>query len=131
MKQGTNKALSYRRFSRSDFIGIYIQELMKDAIASQPDDMEDEFGPNDIFSQVIGEDKGTYVRGIGLGPSPKDLWGKQDTRLNLRKMAMDAESHSEAQMRQVNEKIDLINGRIEKIVSISCQSILNLTEKRY
>ncbi|GAB4855431.1 hypothetical protein Ancab_039765 [Ancistrocladus abbreviatus] len=29
----------------------------------------------DPYSQVMGMDKDGYVRGLGLGPTPKEVWG--------------------------------------------------------
>ena len=59
------------------------QEKMQKAgdVLVQLGDTKDDYGPNDIYSQVMGEDKGSYVRGYGLGPSPKDLWGLKETKL--------------------------------------------------
>ena len=30
----------------------------------------------DVYSQVLGNEKSCYVRGLGLGPTPSLLWGR-------------------------------------------------------
>ena len=63
---------------------------MERSAANATEDIgDDEWGPNDLFAQVMGEDKGSYIRGIGLGPSAKELRGNKDTRLMLRKTISD------------------------------------------
>ena len=92
---------------------------MEQAAANGTEDISvDEWGPNDLFAQVMGEDKGSYVRGIGLGPSAKDLWGSKDTRLMLRKKISYTEKYCESQLNDVKEKIDKMNDRLDAIMNL-------------
>ncbi|OIT22917.1 hypothetical protein A4A49_33804 [Nicotiana attenuata] len=33
----------------------------------------------DVYSQVLGNDKSGYIRGLGLGPTPSLLWGSKSS----------------------------------------------------
>nr|XP_016507842.1 PREDICTED: uncharacterized protein LOC107825493 [Nicotiana tabacum] len=37
----------------------------------------------DVYSQVLGNDKSGYVRGLGLGPTPSVLWGSRSSLENI------------------------------------------------
>lgn len=37
----------------------------------------------DVYSQVLGNDKSGYVRGLGLGPTPSVLWGRSSSVENI------------------------------------------------
>ena len=75
-------------------------------------DEDDVNGPNDIYIQVIGADKGKYVWGYGLGPSSKDLWGKKQTKFQLRKLYSAEKKKWEEEIEKQNRKIDRMNGHI-------------------
>ncbi|KAH0776646.1 hypothetical protein KY290_008057 [Solanum tuberosum] len=37
----------------------------------------------DVYSQVLGNEKSGYVRGLGLGPTPSVLWGSKSSVENI------------------------------------------------
>nr|XP_009783212.1 PREDICTED: uncharacterized protein LOC104231853 [Nicotiana sylvestris]XP_016511466.1 PREDICTED: uncharacterized protein LOC107828629 [Nicotiana tabacum] len=37
----------------------------------------------DVYSQVLGNEKSGYVRGLGLGPTPSILWGSKSSIGNI------------------------------------------------
>ena len=37
----------------------------------------------DVYSQVLGNEKSGYVRGLGLGPTPSLLWGSKSFLRNV------------------------------------------------
>ncbi|XP_070030606.1 uncharacterized protein LOC142166322 isoform X2 [Nicotiana tabacum] len=37
----------------------------------------------DVYSQVLGNEKSGYVRGLGLGPTPSVLWGSRSSLENI------------------------------------------------
>ncbi|MQL98435.1 hypothetical protein Taro_031144 [Colocasia esculenta] len=59
----------------------------------------------DIYEQVMGRDRTGRVRGIGTGPTPKNLWGSRSEQ----KLRQDNES--------LKEKIDALEERMKKIES--------------
>ncbi|KAH0672872.1 hypothetical protein KY290_025113 [Solanum tuberosum] len=37
----------------------------------------------DVYSQVLGNERSGYVRGLGLGPTPSALWGSRSFLENI------------------------------------------------
>ncbi|MCE3051657.1 hypothetical protein HAX54_050450, partial [Datura stramonium] len=56
----------------------------------------------DVYSQVLGNEKNGYVRGLGLGPTPSTLWGSRSSLGNI-----DAEESS--------NEVPETNGDLERV----------------
>ncbi|XP_060214215.1 uncharacterized protein LOC132641297 isoform X3 [Lycium barbarum] len=74
----------------------------------------------DVYSQVLGNEKSGYVRGLGLGPTPSLLWGSKSS---LRNVVADGLSNEAAhkleqetnELKELNKKQDeQINELIKK-----------------
>ena len=97
---------------------------MEQATATASNDVQcEEWGSNDVFAQVIGEDKGSYVRGIGLGPSAKDIWGGKDTVFKLRKQGSKAEKYWQQAIEAVNIKINMVNDRLDAMCDLMASKL--------
>ncbi|XP_019241856.1 PREDICTED: uncharacterized protein LOC109221878 [Nicotiana attenuata] len=57
----------------------------------------------DVYSQVFGNDKSGYVRGLGLGPTPFGLWGSRSSVENI----VGEDSSNEAVQRLTQEITEL------------------------
>lgn len=65
----------------------------------------------DVYSQVLGNEKSGYVRGLGLGPTPSLLW---DSKSSLQNVFVDGLSNEVAhklgqeisELKELNEKQD-------------------------
>ncbi|XP_070010995.1 uncharacterized protein [Nicotiana sylvestris] len=57
----------------------------------------------DVYSQVFGNDKSGYVRGLGLGPTPSGLWGSKSSLENI----IGEDSSNEAVQRLTQEITEL------------------------
>lgn len=59
----------------------YNSQEQIEALRSQlPEGLEDPVGPNDLYAQVIGQDRPGRVRMFGEGVSPSDVWGEVPNR---------------------------------------------------
>ncbi|XP_058080827.1 uncharacterized protein LOC131228995 isoform X2 [Magnolia sinica] len=75
-----------------DEASLRVMEQLNEQISQQPDTSQNSTGRNDLFSQVMGEDRHGRVRTYGLGPTPTDLWG---TTRSQRRIASAAQSRNE------------------------------------
>ncbi|OIT22312.1 hypothetical protein A4A49_56457 [Nicotiana attenuata] len=53
----------------------------------------------DVYSQVLGNEKSGYVRGLGLGPTPSILWDSKSSIENL------VPKHSSNDIRRLEQKV--------------------------
>ncbi|XP_060186622.1 uncharacterized protein LOC132616027 [Lycium barbarum] len=77
----------------------------------------------DVYSQVLGNEKSGYVRGLGLGPTPSVLWG---SRSSLGNVVAEDSSNEDVQRLQheitelkakQNEEMNLMKQNQEKMQS--------------
>ncbi|XP_057417491.1 uncharacterized protein LOC130711771 isoform X2 [Lotus japonicus] len=54
----------------------------------------------DVYTQVFGPERSGYIRGLGLGPTPSQLWGSKSLSRNI---SMD---NIEQEMKELKEKHD-------------------------
>ena len=92
----------------------------------QAENGTDDWGPNDIYSQVMGKEQRSYVRGYGLGPTQKDLWGNKDTRLVLRQMKSNADKIKDAEMEESKKKLEKLAERVDAICIVLLTKYDNL-----
>ncbi|OIT08589.1 hypothetical protein A4A49_63273 [Nicotiana attenuata] len=77
----------------------------------------------DVYSQVFGNDKSGYVRGLGLGPTPSVLWGSRSSLGNI--VAEDSSNEAVQRLTQEitelkdkhNEEMNLMKQNLEKMQS--------------
>ncbi|XP_019239110.1 PREDICTED: uncharacterized protein LOC109219136 [Nicotiana attenuata] len=77
----------------------------------------------DVYSQVFGNDKSGYVRGLGLGPTPSMLWGSRSSLGNI--IAEDSSNEAVQRLTQEitelkdkhNEEMNLMKQNQEKMQS--------------
>lgn len=74
----------------------------------------------DVYSQVLGEEKSGYVRGLGLGPTPSLLWGSKSSTENPL-VSNEVIQRLEQEMRELrkkqHEEMDLMKQNQEKLLS--------------
>ncbi|XP_049399793.1 uncharacterized protein LOC125869753 [Solanum stenotomum] len=77
----------------------------------------------DVYSQVLGNEKSGYVRGLGLGPTPSVLWGSKSSVENI--VVEDSSNEAVQRLEQEitklkekqNEEMDLMKQNHEKLQS--------------
>lgn len=67
---------------------------------------------DDIYSQVLGEDKPGSVRGVGTGPTPATLWGKGSDVLK-------------AENKRLNERVKVLEEKFVKLETMYAASEVN------
>ncbi|XP_058097140.1 uncharacterized protein LOC131242477 isoform X2 [Magnolia sinica] len=69
-------------------VAMFLLQLqLNERISQQPEASHSSTARNDVFSQVMGEDRHGRVRTYGLGPSPSDLWGITPNPSKFQRMA--------------------------------------------
>ncbi|XP_070043602.1 uncharacterized protein [Nicotiana tomentosiformis] len=63
----------------------------------------------DVYSQVLGNDKSGYVRGLVLGPTPSVLWGSRSSLGNIviedsSDEVVQKQKHEIIELKELNEK---------------------------
>ncbi|KAL3368895.1 hypothetical protein AABB24_009610 [Solanum stoloniferum] len=77
----------------------------------------------DVYSQVLGNEKSGYVRGLGLGPTPSVLWGSKSFVENIvvEDSSNDVAQRLEQEITELkekqNEEMDLMKQNHEKLQS--------------
>ncbi|XP_019224815.1 PREDICTED: uncharacterized protein LOC109206446 [Nicotiana attenuata] len=77
----------------------------------------------DVYSQVLGNDKSGYIRGLGLGPTPSVLWGSKSSLENI--VGEDSSNEAVQRLEQEitelkdkhNEEMNLMKQNQEKMQS--------------
>lgn len=69
---------------------------------------------NDTFGQVMGEDKGGYLRTYGLGPTREDVYGPRSSR-ELEKIASDVKKSANEEVSRVLEKMEVMEQKYAKM----------------
>jgi len=77
----------------------------------------------DVYSQVLGNEKSGYVRGLGLGPTPSVLWGSKSSVENI--VVEDSSNEAVQRLEQEitelkekqNEEMDLMKQNHKKLQS--------------
>ena len=62
---------------------------MNAKVSQLPPDTEDSVGKNDVFAQVVGQDKHGHVRMYGFGICPTDVWGDEPSRSGSQRLVLD------------------------------------------
>ncbi|KAH0637694.1 hypothetical protein KY290_017147 [Solanum tuberosum] len=77
----------------------------------------------DVYSQVLGNEKSGYVRGLGLGPTPSVLWGSKSSVENIvvedssNEVVQRLEQEITELKEKQNEEMDLMKQNHEKLQS--------------
>ncbi|KAG5571909.1 hypothetical protein H5410_061675 [Solanum commersonii] len=78
---------------------------------------------SDVYSQVLGNEKSGYVRGLGLCPTPSVLWGRKSSIQNIvledssNEVVQRLEQEITKLKEKQNEEIDLMKQNHEKLQS--------------
>ncbi|XP_059306790.1 uncharacterized protein LOC132058255 [Lycium ferocissimum] len=74
----------------------------------------------DVYSQVLGNEKTGYVRGLGLGPTPSVLWGSRSSFGNI--VEEDSSNQVVKRLEQEVTKLKDINGKQNEELSLVKQN---------
>ncbi|XP_071940100.1 uncharacterized protein [Coffea arabica] len=66
-----------------------IMLAMNEKVSQLPPETEDSVGKNDVFAQVVGQDKHGHVRMYGFGICPTDVWGDEPSRSGSQRLVLD------------------------------------------
>ncbi|XP_010258569.1 PREDICTED: uncharacterized protein LOC104598281 isoform X2 [Nelumbo nucifera] len=69
---------------------------------------------DDVLSQVLGEERGGRVRGLGLGPTPISLWGATTKHQNIELVAENGELKE--QINSLTNKYNELDDKLNKVL---------------
>lgn len=98
---------------------------MKEKQAELPSEAEDSVGRNDIFAQVIGQDKPGHVRLFSEGVNPTDLWGDIPSRSMCHRINVEQQSvlsRMEDKMKQQDADIADLKKLVQQLSRSSADS---------
>ncbi|XP_059637970.1 uncharacterized protein LOC132279918 [Cornus florida] len=88
-----------------DEASVKIIKKLREYATQQPETSQRGAARDDIFSQVVGEDRHGLVRTYGLGPFLSDLWGTTPNRVKSMKMASEAKRACEEEVHDLKEEV--------------------------
>ncbi|GMY13755.1 transcription factor gte1 [Fagus crenata] len=80
---------------------------LRELASQQPKTSKGSNDPDDIFFQVMGQDKRGYMRTYGLGATPSDIWGATE----VMRMASEAKRTTNAEMSKMVVKMEAMEQR--------------------
>eukprot|EP00268_Persea_americana_P048413 TRINITY_DN5113_c1_g1_i2.p1 TRINITY_DN5113_c1_g1~~TRINITY_DN5113_c1_g1_i2.p1 ORF type:complete len:427 (+),score=59.74 TRINITY_DN5113_c1_g1_i2:167-1447(+) len=94
---------------------------LNERMSQQPESSQSSTARNDIFTQVMGEDRRGRVRTFGLGVAPSDIYGPRLSAPEARRMAEDERAkriESEQSVVALKEQMDQMKTRMSRIETL-------------
>ncbi|KAH0641945.1 hypothetical protein KY290_033554 [Solanum tuberosum] len=75
----------------------------------------------DVYSQVLGNERSGYVRGLGLGPTPSILWGDRSSFGNI-----DQDDSSNEVVQRLEHEITELKAKQNEEMNLMKQNLDNM-----